>query len=80
VLPGTRVAVDGVNGIAGCGSVQVGTWHQRSCMCVETCRDYTEEQNRFPIKVFYNVGRVAMPVEDWPPGRCDSFSTCAVRR
>lgn len=34
MLPGTRVAVDGVNGIAGCGSVEVGTWHQRSYMCV----------------------------------------------
>lgn len=64
MLPGMRVAVDGVNGIAGCGSVQVGTWHQRSFMCVcgNLHRHYTEEQDRFTVKVFHNVVRVAMPI------------------
>lgn len=47
-------------------------------VCGNLHRDYTEEHDRFPIKVFYNVGRVAMPVQDWSVGRCGCFSTCAV--
>lgn len=49
-------------------------------VCGNLQRDHTEEQDRFPIKECYNVGRVAMPVRDWPLGRCGCLSTCAVWR
>jgi len=80
VLPDTGVAEDGVNGIAGWGTVQGGTWHQRSCMCGNLHRDYTEEEDRFGITVLYNVYRVAVSTQHRPSCRCGEFSICAIWR
>lgn len=68
-----------MNGIAGWGTVQVGTWHQRSCLFGNLHRENIENQIVF-VKVFHNVCRVVMSTQWRSPCRHGCFSTCRIWR